>query len=212
MEILEIAKLITIFLFAYLIGSIPFGLVLTKSFYSGEDIRKNGSGNIGATNVGRVAGKTLGIFTLTGDMLKGVVPVYIAVNISGLSGYNHYIFISMVALAAFSGHLYPVFLKFKDGGKGVATAAGCFMVLCPKALLTALIVFIIVVCLSRRVSAGSLSGALVLPIAVYIFSRSFTVTGCALVITVLIIIRHKDNIERLIAGTEPAAWKKGGVN
>ena len=208
METIEIAKLISIFLLSYLVGSIPFGIVFTRLFSSGMDIRQNGSGNIGATNVGRVAGKTLGVLTLAGDMLKGAFPVYAALKLSGLSGVHKEIFISLTVLAAFSGHLYPVFLKFKDGGKGVATAAGCFLVLAPKALLSSLVIFITMALLNRRVSVGSLSAALVLPLAVYKFSESIIITCCALVITVLIFIRHKDNISRLTAGTEPVIWKK----
>jgi len=119
-----------ILVFAYLLGSIPFGLVFTRIFTS-ADIRQEGSGNIGATNVRRIAGTSIGLATLAGDVLKGVVPVYLATTMSYSSHLVYEIFICLTALCAFSGHLYPVYMKFKNGGKGVATgcsagiSAGC---------------------------------------------------------------------------------------
>ncbi|MFH1991410.1 MAG: glycerol-3-phosphate 1-O-acyltransferase PlsY [Pseudomonadota bacterium] len=187
---------------AYLLGSIPWGLVLTRMFTS-VDIRQHGSGNIGATNVKRVAGSTLGMLTLAGDVLKGAVPVWLAVTLAGPSSVWGQMYISVVALAAFGGHLYPVFLKFKSGGKGVATAAGCFFAISPAAGIVAMLVFIMVVCWWERVSAGSLAAAAALPVAVWEASQSRVLTGCAVVTAICIYIRHKDNIKRLLAGTEP---------
>ncbi|MFZ0612229.1 MAG: glycerol-3-phosphate acyltransferase, partial [Desulfobacterales bacterium] len=103
---------------AYLLGSIPCGLVLTRLFTS-VDIRRQGSGNIGATNVRRLAGTPLGLLTLAGDVLKGAVPVYLAAQVDGLEPVVRACFVSTVALAAFSGHLFPLYLKLKGGGKGV---------------------------------------------------------------------------------------------
>jgi acyl phosphate:glycerol-3-phosphate acyltransferase len=187
--------------FAYLLGSVPFGLVFTRIFTS-VDIRLEGSGNIGATNVRRIAGTSIGFLTLAGDVLKGAVPVYLATAMSYSSHLAYEIFICLTALCAFSGHLYPVYMKFKNGGKGVATAFGCFLVLSPVACLVALLAFLIVALSSNHVSAGSLSAAAVIPVAVWIKTHSPVITTCAAVISIFIIYRHKDNIKRLLAGTE----------
>jgi glycerol-3-phosphate acyltransferase PlsY len=188
-------------IFAYLLGSIPWGIVLTRLFSSG-DIRRQGSGNIGATNVSRVAGPTLGMLTFTGDVLKGAVPVYLALKFAGHNHGVNDLFLSAVGLAAFCGHLYPLFMKFKSGGKGVATAAGCFVILAPLACLGALSAFIVFLLLSRRVSAGSLAAAVVLPMAVWLNTHSWEITVAAGIMTVFIFIRHAENIKRLLSGTE----------
>ena len=194
-------------LFAYLLGSISWGLILTR-LYSSADITKEGSGNIGATNVSRVAGPALGLLTLAGDFLKGAVPVYLAVMLAGHQQSTADIVPSIVGLAAFGGHLFPVYSGFKSGGKGVATAAGCFAVLSAPACLGALAVFVVVVVASRRVSAGSLAAALTLPIAAWIFKNSWEIAACAAVMAVFIFIRHTDNIKRLLSGTEPSFTNK----
>ncbi len=195
-------KFIALPVFAYLLGSIPWGLVLTRMFTS-VDIRQHGSGNIGATNVRRLAGPVLGALTLAGDALKGAIPVWLALTITGPGDVRGESYIAIVALCAFAGHLYPLFLKFKSGGKGVATAAGCFLVISPVAGIVAILVFIMFVCWLDRVSAGSLAAAAVLPIAVWEASHSGVLTACAAVITIFIYARHKDNIKRLLSGTEP---------
>lgn len=192
-------------IFAYLLGSIPCGLVLTRLFTS-VDIRQQGSGNIGATNVRRVAGPTLGALTLVGDVLKGAFPVWLAVTIAAPNEIWGEIYISLVALAAFSGHLYPVYMKFKNGGKGVATAGGCFAVISPVTCVVVILVFIMFVCWSNRVSAASLAAAAVLPVAVWKATGSGVITGCAVVTAIFIYFRHLDNIKRLLAGTEPTIW------
>ncbi len=198
-------KFIALPFFAYLLGSIPWGLVLTRMFTS-IDIRRQGSGNIGATNVRRLAGPVLGALTLAGDALKGAIPVWLALTLTGPGDVRSESYIAVVALCAFAGHLYPVFLKFKSGGKGVATAAGCFLVISPAAGIVVILVFIMFVCWLDRVSAGSLAAAAVLPIAVWEASHSGIFTVCAVAITIFIYIRHKDNIKRLLSGTEPTLW------
>ena len=196
-------KLFALSVFAYLLGSIPWGLILTRKFTL-IDIRQQGSKNIGATNVRRVAGTGLGILTLLADILKGAVPVYFTyILITGPDKLTNEIYLSIIALTAFLGHLYPVYTKFKKGGKGVATAAGCFMIISPPAFIVAILTFILFVFLSRRVSAGSLSGAAVLPVAVWLTSHSNALTLCALITAILIFFRHTDNIKRLLSGTEP---------
>ena len=198
---LEILRLFGLSVFGYLLGSIPCGLILTKRFAS-IDIRQKGSRNIGATNVRRVAGATLGALTLAGDLLKGALPVCLAVYAMAGTLMGE-IYLSIVALSSFLGHLYPVYMKFRGGGKGVATAAGCFLIISPIACIIATLTFILFTFLSKRVSAGSLSGAAVLPVAVWVTSHSIPLTACALITTIFIFFRHTDNIRRLLSGTEP---------
>jgi glycerol-3-phosphate acyltransferase PlsY len=192
-------------LFSYLLGSIPFGLILVKLFQS-EDIRKIGSGNIGATNVRRAAGWGLAFVTLACDVMKGAVPVYMAGHIAIADTASRDIWMSLTASAAFCGHLFPVYLKFKTGGKGVATAAGCFAVISWPALVIALLVFTTAVGLSKRVSLGSISAAMALPLGVLWTRPSMALTGCALIISALVLYRHRDNIQRLMSGNEPPLW------
>ncbi|MBC2715310.1 MAG: glycerol-3-phosphate 1-O-acyltransferase PlsY [Desulfobacteraceae bacterium] len=195
--------IIYIIIFAYLIGSIPFGLVLAKTFKS-VDLREIGSGNIGATNARRAGGWGLGLATLACDVLKGTIPVLIASAISqGNENGLKEVWVALTAISAFCGHLFPVYLKFKTGGKGVATAVGCFAVISPIALAISIVAFIIAAGISNRVSAGSLAAAATLPISVFWLNQSLMLFGCALLISLAIIFRHKDNIKRLFAGTEP---------
>ncbi len=199
-------KFLVLPVFAYVLGSIPWGIVLTRLFTS-VDIRREGSGNIGATNVGRIAGPTLGVLTLIGDMLKGAIPVWIAVVLTTPNSLWGEIYISVVSLAAFSGHLYPVYMRFKKGGKGVATAAGCFAVISPMAFVVVTLVFIMFVCWLNIVAVASLAAAAVLPVAVWQATGSGVLTGCAVVTAIAIYFRHMDNIKRLFEGTEPVIWK-----
>jgi glycerol-3-phosphate acyltransferase PlsY len=187
---------------AYIIGSVPWGLVLT-GIYRREDIRRRGSGNIGATNVARIAGPTLGLLTLAGDISKGAVPVYLAISLLDSNSLLNEAFLSLVALATFFGHLYPLFLKFQGGGKGVATAAGAYAVLSPLACSIALAAFITSVLLSHRVSVGSLAAAAVLPVAVWFTTRSIVMTIGAVIACLFVFIRHMENIKRLLYRKEP---------
>ena len=193
-------------IFAYLLGSIPWGLILTRLF-TPINIRQVGSGNIGATNVGRMAGPGLGVLTLAGDILKGAFPVWLAVSMTTPNEVWGALYIALVAITAFMGHLYPVYLKFKNGGKGVATAAGCFGVISPVALVILILVFIMLVCWSNRVSLASLAAAAVLPIAIWKATGSGVMLGCAVITSIFIYFRHVDNIKRLLTGTEPPIWK-----
>ena len=193
---------IGLLILAYLFGSIPWGVILTRIF-TREDIRQRGSGNIGATNVTREAGVLPGILTLIGDILKGLLPVYLALVIFGTADGVGDIYVSAVALAALLGHLYPVYLKFRDGGKGVATAAGSFAAISLPAVLAALILFTVMLYGARRVSVGSLSGAVALPIAIWFTTRSGAMTAAALLTALLLFVRHRENLKRLVAGTEP---------
>jgi glycerol-3-phosphate acyltransferase PlsY len=187
---------------SYLIGSVPWGLILTRIF-SDVDIRAAGSGNIGAFNVFRLTGKTLGLITLGGDLLKGAIPVLAGTLWIGTSGWSGEVLICLVALSAFAGHLFPVFLRFK-GGKGVATAAGCFLVISPLTFLVCLLVYVLMLCWWGYSSVGSLSAAAILPLAAWLTTGSVPVTVCALTMAVMIFVRHSDNIKRLLEGTEHA--------
>jgi len=181
---------------AYLVGAIPTGVILTR--LSGcQDIRKAGSGNIGATNVARVAGKKLGVLTLAGDILKGALPVLLAAQLPGFGDPE----VALVAFCAFVGHCYPVYLGFK-GGKGVATALGVFLVLSPSAIAVAVLAFAFILWKWRYVSLGSVSAAVLTPFLILLFERSAPLFVAALLIGGLVVYRHKDNIQRLLHGTE----------
>jgi len=180
---------------AYLLGSIPTGVVLTR-LAGTEDIRNAGSGNIGATNVYRIAGRKLGIITLVGDCLKGVIPVLL-VQQFGLS----VIAVALIALATFLGHCYPIYLHFK-GGKGVATALGIFLVLSPLSVFCLLIVFTLVLWRWRYISLASICAAAAIPLLILWFESSVILFGAALVIATLVVWKHRANIGRLRNGTE----------
>jgi len=180
--------------FAYLLGSVPVGVLLAR--LKGADPRKVGSGNIGATNVMRAAGKVTGALTLVGDILKGLLPVAVAFIMG-----EPVIVVAAAGLAAFLGHLFPLFLGFK-GGKGVATALGVYLRLDPFAVFITVIVFVLVLLKWRFVSLGSLVGVAAMPLLLYLLNAPDYYIYLALVIGALIFIKHKDNIRRLLAGTE----------
>jgi glycerol-3-phosphate acyltransferase PlsY len=181
---------------AYLIGAIPTGVLLTRLAGIG-DVRQAGSGNIGATNVYRVAGRRLGILTLVGDGLKGALPVLLAASALHLPEGRT----ALVAAAAFLGHCYPVYLGFK-GGKGVATALGIYLVLSPLAVLGALLTFIAVLWKWRYVSLASICAAVATPFLVLAAEGSLALVLATLFISAMVVLRHHGNIERLLNGTE----------
>ena len=196
------ATLLSIPAAAYLLGSIPFGLLLGKMFCA-ADIRKEGSGNIGATNVARVAGPAAGILTLLLDAAKGAFAVVLAARLSEQSA----TWMMIAGLCALIGHCFPIWLGF-HGGKGVATAAGVFLVLCPLAFLGAVILFALVVVYWRFVSLGSISAAAAMPLLVYFFwaphhAPPYVVTFGSLGAALLIVYKHDANIQRLVQGDEP---------
>jgi acyl phosphate:glycerol-3-phosphate acyltransferase len=187
---------------AYFLGSIPFGLILAKLF-AGSDIRKSGSGNIGATNVARVAGPAPGILTLLLDVAKGYAAVWLAARFTDQSSTA----MALAAVAALIGHCFPVWLKFK-GGKGVATALGVFLMLAPLAALGSLLVFILVSITWRYVSLGSVSAAAVMPLLLYFLwapghAPPLIVDLGTLFASALVIFKHDANLQRLIDGEEP---------
>ena len=189
---------------AYLLGSIPFGLILIR-IARGEDVRLSGSGNIGATNVARSGGAKLGMATLLLDALKGYLAVVIAIAVNRRSpDLDPGLAAAIAALCAILGHVFPVWLRF-HGGKGVATAVGAFLGLAPRAVLVVFAVFLVIVVISRYVSLGSIVGSAIFPVLAYFLYRGrSSPAGLAVMLgaSLLIIVKHKANIRRLLNGTE----------
>jgi acyl phosphate:glycerol-3-phosphate acyltransferase len=214
---------------AYLLGSIPFGYILVRLFRK-QDIRLTGSGNIGATNVARSGARGLGIATLILDAAKGYLAVVFALFANPRFAIGHtqqiadtmpgqptppipteiYIAAAIAAIFAILGHMYPIWLKFK-GGKGVATGVGVFLALAPKAVGIVLVIFLIIVWFSRYVSLGSIIATAAFPVLAWLLYRKDTpyiVFIIAALGAFLIIVKHHQNIRRLIAGTEHRLGEK----
>lgn len=179
---------------AYLLGAVPVGIILAAM--KGADPRKVGSGNIGATNVMRAAGKKMGILTLIGDILKGFIPTIIAL----LMRQPQYI-VALMGFAAFMGHIFPVYLKFR-GGKGVATAVGVYLAISPLAVLINVAIFALVLARWRYVSLGSIVGGCLMPLTLLALGMTKEFVCLALVIGISVLLKHKDNISRLMQGKE----------
>jgi acyl phosphate:glycerol-3-phosphate acyltransferase len=194
----------SIFLAAsYLIGAIPFGLLISKA--AGVDVRREGSCNIGATNVSRVLGKKLGLLTLICDVAKGYLPMLLA----GLylpEGETCRQIVSLCGVMAVIGHMFPVYLLFK-GGKGVATGLGVFLFFSPPAIAVSLAIFIAAVACTGFVSVGSLLASALAPLWIWLFGGDGTTVLAAAGIAALIWIKHWENIGRLFRGEEKT-WKK----
>lgn len=187
---------------AYLVGSIPTGVLLAR--LKGVDVRATGSGNIGATNVARSAGKGLGLATLVLDAAKGALPV-LAADAFALAGGDPAVarYAPLVAaLGAVAGHVFPITLGFR-GGKGVATALGALAALAPGSLVLPLLAFAIAFGLSRWVSLGSICAAMAAPFGSMLAGYPFLVTVTITSMALLILLRHRDNMKRIRAGTEP---------
>lgn len=190
-------------LISYLVGAIPFGLILSKG--SGIDIRNEGSRNIGATNVGRLLGKKLGILTLFADIAKGFLPMYVVAHFLPETDQKNMI-IALCGAVTVLGHMFPVYLGFK-GGKGVATGLGVFLYLAPLGVLACLAVFIAAVTLSGFVSLGSLLGSLAVIPVLWFAGESQWKLILAIFVVAMIWVKHHQNISRLIQGTEKS-WRK----
>jgi glycerol-3-phosphate acyltransferase PlsY len=192
-------------LLAYLIGGLPFGYWFVR-LVSGKDIRTMGSGNIGATNVQRTAGSKAGVVVLMLDICKGVLAVVLADFITRHDSVG----VALSAVAVMLGHCYPVFLGFK-GGKAVACFIGVFLYLAPLALTAITVVFVAVVALSKHISLGSIIGAALFPLTLWLIQPPpQPILLAAIVSSALIIFRHKANIERLRQGKEHVFSLKGG--
>jgi glycerol-3-phosphate acyltransferase PlsY len=181
-------------LLAYLVGAVPVGVIVARIFGVG-DLRRQGSGNIGATNVLRTAGRLPALLTLVGDVVKG----YAAVTLAALSDDARAA--APCAVAAVVGNCWSVFLAFR-GGKGMATGLGAFLRLVPAAIGPALVVWLVVTLVSRYVSLGSLVAALCVPIAAALFGYPWPSVLAALVVSAIVVVRHRENIARLLSGTE----------
>ena len=182
-------------LFAYLLGSVPTGFLL--GYFSGVDVRQAGSGNVGATNVARVVGKRQGLITLVADVAKGFIPVIGSLELS-----LGPVMTSFVAVAAFLGHLFPLFLRFR-GGKGVATSLGVLLALAPLGTGVLIVIFCLVARLGRIVSLASITTAAFAPAVLWLFSYPAYVVSLSLFLALGIVLRHWENMRRLISGAEP---------
>lgn len=185
---------LTLIVIAYFLGSIPTGLLLAKA--AGVDIRSSGSGNIGATNVYRTLGRSVGVLTLVGDCLKGLLPVLAARYLAMADPW-----IAAVGLAAFLGHVYTIFLGFK-GGKGVATALGVFLGVSPLAVAGTLLIFIGVVWKWRFISLGSITAAAAMPGMLAVIDPRPATVLMAVLIAAIVVWKHRENIQRLRDGVE----------
>ncbi|MFQ5451925.1 MAG: glycerol-3-phosphate 1-O-acyltransferase PlsY [Nitrospinaceae bacterium] len=185
---------------AYLLGSIPFGVLLARM--RNVDLREHGSGNIGATNVARVLGKKAGILTLLGDLLKGLAAVWGADQFLQTP-----LGIAAAGLMAFLGHVYSVFLGFK-GGKGVATGLGVFVYMMPRATLAAMGVFIITLWMTGYVSLGSILAAIFLPLMGIFFQFPAPFIYVSVIVALIILHKHLPNLRRILHGTEARFLKK----
>lgn len=197
------SRLVLIGFCSYLLGSIPFGYLLVRIF-RGEDVRRSGSGNIGATNVSRKS-PPLGVLTLLLDAAKGMVAVQLAIALCHFPDQDVRLYrtVAVSALLAIMGHMFPVWLRFR-GGKGVATALGAFLRFNATSVLVAIIIFIIVVLIFRRISLGSIVTAALFPVVASVFlSRDVWVLIFISAAAMLIIARHHRNISRLLSGQEP---------
>ncbi|MEO5361287.1 MAG: glycerol-3-phosphate 1-O-acyltransferase PlsY [Nitrospirota bacterium] len=185
---------------AFLLGSIPFGTIIAKT--KGIDLRKTGSGNIGATNVLRSVGKWAAVFTLVGDMLKGVLAVVIARELSmGETA------VGLIGICAILGHDFSVFSRFK-GGKGVATSFGVLLVYSPAVGAATAAIWLIALAIWRYSSVSALIAFFFVPLNMYLFDYTERKLIYGIIILLLIVIKHKDNIERLLKGTEASVRKK----
>jgi len=192
---------------AYLLGSIPFGYLIVK-MGSGSDVRGAGSGNIGATNVTRVAGKGAGLATLLLDVGKGYLAVWLAMRWS----HGNIRWMMAAGVAVVLGHTFSCWLRFR-GGKGVATGLGVFLAVAWQAVLATLLVWLVVVAFWRYISLGSVVAAAALPILVYLFyapghAPPLAVSFGSVAVAIIVIFKHRENIARLIAGTESRLRRK----
>lgn len=212
-------KFAALIIASYLLGSIPFGLIIAKAH--GKDLRKIGSGNIGATNLSRAMGRKWAYFCFILDVSKGLIPMLITAGfISSEPGTAELFLWLMVGVAAVIGHILPVYLKFK-GGKGVATSFGVALGLWPYYTICAVatfVVWIVVVLIWRYISLGSIIASIVFPVTLIViiaagqewdFANLWPLLTVAIGIPIMVIVRHHENIKRIIAGTENKVLRKG---
>ena len=206
------ANIVFVILFAYLFGAIPFSMIVGKVFF-GVNLRKEGSGNLGATNTFRTLGAKAGIGILLLDMAKGAIPVIVARNLATAEGFSSEISAWVLigaALAAIVGHTASPYIKFR-GGKGAATSAGVMFALVPVVFIISAAIFFATLFFTRYVSVATIVTAVTFPIWTALVYQSWALTLFALVIGVLVPVLHRANIARLRAGTEPQfSWRDRG--
>jgi glycerol-3-phosphate acyltransferase PlsY len=191
-----VSAIVGLVVLGYLSGSIPFGVLITRAF-TRKDVREHGSGNIGATNVARVAGKKVGALVLVLDAIKGTLPVVLALSVVPERPLVHV----AVAYAAFLGHVFPIWLR-GQGGKGVATALGALIVLVPQAALIGAVIWGVIVATTKVSSIGSLAGGLGAIIASFFLGKPIEYPALAVTLLLSMVWTHRANIGRMSKGTE----------
>lgn len=209
-------KLGIIAIVSYLLGSLNFGVILSNTVKK-EDVRDSGSGNAGTTNMMRTYGKTLGLLTIAGDILKVMVAIWIAFRIMGveefkatlesLSDYPQVVLKSFAGLFAVLGHIFPCFFKFK-GGKGVATSGGMVIIIDWRIALILLVIFALTILITKYVSLGSILMAVFYPVFIGIFYKDIILVLIATVFTIIVVVAHRENVKRLINHTENKIGQK----
>lgn len=209
-------KLGIIAILSYLLGSLNFGVILSNTVKKG-DVRDSGSGNAGTTNMMRTYGKTLGLLTIEGDILKVMVAIWIAfkimdveelkVTLDNASDYPQVVLKSFAGLFAVLGHIFPCFFKFK-GGKGVATSGGMVIMIDWRIALILLIIFALTLLITKYVSLGSILMAVFYPVFIGIFYKDIILVLIATVFTIIVVVAHRENVKRLINHTENKIGQK----
>lgn len=203
-------KLVIIAVISYLLGSLNFGVILSKSMKK-EDVRDSGSGNAGTTNMMRTYGKMWGFLTIAGDILKVVLAIWIAFKImpaeelkatlDNVSDYPQVVLKSFAGLFAVLGHIFPCYFRFK-GGKGVATSGGMVIVIDWRIALILLVIFALTILITKYVSLGSILMAIFYPVFIAIFYKDIVLVSIALVFTIIVVVAHRENVKRLFNHTE----------
>ena len=209
-------KLGIIAILSYLLGSLNFGVILSNTVKK-EDVRDSGSGNAGTTNMMRTYGKTLGLLTIAGDILKVMVAIWIAfkimdveelkVTLDNASDYPQVVLKSFAGLFAVLGHIFPCFFKFK-GGKGVATSGGMVIIIDWRIALILIIIFALTILITKYVSLGSILMAVFYPVFIGIFYKDIILVLIATVFTIIVVVAHRENVKRLINHTENKIGQK----
>ena len=209
-------KLGIIAILSYLLGSLNFGVILSNTVKK-EDVRDSGSGNAGTTNMMRTYGKTLGLLTIAGDILKVMVAIWIAfkimnveelkVTLDNVSDYPQVVLKSFAGLFAVLGHIFPCFFKFK-GGKGVATSGGMVIMIDWRIALILLVIFALTILITKYVSLGSILLAVFYPVFIGIFYKDIILVLIAMVFTIIVVVAHRENVKRLINHTENKIGQK----
>ena len=209
-------KLGIIAILSYLLGSLNFGVILSNTVKK-EDVRDSGSGNAGTTNMMRTYGKTLGLLTIAGDILKVMVAIWIAfkimdveelkVTLDNASDYPQVVLKSFAGLFAVFGHIFPCFFKFK-GGKGVATSGGMVIIIDWRIALILLVIFALTILITKYVSLGSILMAVFYPVFIGIFYKDIILVLIATVFTIIVVVAHRENVKRLINHTENKIGQK----